>query len=188
MAAGTVRGFVRKTASGLWVTPVGTADALDACAVSLTDMNRLLADARRYFDTIIIDSGPVLGSVEATTVAPQADGVIFAVSRGQQPTLVEKALKHLESVGAPIAGFVFNRAEAKDFSRSAHASSLRSIPSSSIPTRLLATDSQACGMFGPLVQSVVTLLPAARQFAEPTSESHEAGGVSSSLAAASVCG
>ena len=167
LAAGTVRGFVKKTACGLWVTPVGTADVLDACAVSSDDMKRLLADARRYFDTIIIDSGPILGSVEATTVAPQADGVIFAVSRGQEPTLVEKALRHLESLGAPIAGFVFNRAERKDFSRSAHASSLRSIPSSSIPTRALVTDSEACGTFGPLVQSVVSLLPSARQFAEP---------------------
>ena len=167
LAAGTVRGFVKKTACGLWVTPVGTADVLDACAVSSNDMKRLLADARRYFDTIIIDSGPILGSVEATTVAPQADGVIFAVSRGQEPTLVEKALRHLESLGAPIAGFVFNRAERRDFNRSAHASSLRSIPSSSIPTRSLVTDSEACGAFGPLVQSVVSLLPSSRQFAEP---------------------
>jgi Mrp family chromosome partitioning ATPase len=170
LAAGTVRGFVKKTASGMWVTPVGTADVLDACAVSSTDMKRLLADARRYFDTVIIDSGPILGSVEATTVAPQADGIIFTVSRGQQPTLVDKALKHIESLGAPIAGFVFNRAQAKDFSRSAHASSLRSIPSSSIPTRSLVTDSESCRMFGPLVQSVVSLLPASRQFAEPSGE------------------
>jgi Mrp family chromosome partitioning ATPase/uncharacterized protein involved in exopolysaccharide biosynthesis len=171
LAAGTVRGFAKKTASGLWVTPVGTADVLDACAVSATDMNRLLADARRYFDTIIIDSGPILGSVEATTVAAQTDGVIFAVSRGQEPRLVEKALKHLESLGAPIAGFVFNRAERKDFSRSAHASSLRSIPSSSIPTRGLVTDTESCGAFGPLVQSVVSLVPSARQFAEPQVDS-----------------
>lgn len=168
LAASTVRGFVKKTASGLWVMPVGTADVLDACAVSSADMKRLLGDARRYFDTIIIDSGPILGSVEATTVAPQADGVIFAVSRGQEPTLVEKALKHLESLGAPIAGFVFNRAQAKDFSRSAHASSLRSIPTASIPTRSLVINGEACGAFGPLVQSVVSLLPSARQFAEPS--------------------
>ena len=96
--------------------------------------------------------------------------MIFTVSRGQEPRLVEKALRHLESLGAPIAGFVFNRAQSKDFSRSAHASSLRSIPSSSIPTRSLVTDSEACGAFGPLVQSVVSLLPSARQFAEPSAE------------------
>jgi Mrp family chromosome partitioning ATPase/uncharacterized protein involved in exopolysaccharide biosynthesis len=171
LAAGTVRGFAKKTASGLWVTPVGTADVLDACAVSSTDIHRLLNDARRYFDTIIIDSGPILGSVEATTIAAQTDGVIFVVARGQEPRLVEKALKHLDSLGAPIAGFVFNRAERKDFSRSAHASSLRSIPSSSIPTRSLVTDSGACGAFGPLVQSVVSLVPSARQFAEPHPDS-----------------
>jgi Mrp family chromosome partitioning ATPase len=176
LAAGTIRGYAKRTASGLWVCPIGHADVLDACAVSSNDVTRLLGDARRYFDTIIVDSGPVLGSVEATTVAPQADGVIFTVSRGQQPHLVDKALKHLESVGAVVAGFVFNRAGASDFSRSAHASSLRSIPSSSIPTRQLVTDSDACGRFGPLVQSVVSLLPVSRELVTPTEIQHPAQG------------
>lgn len=166
LSAGTVRGFARKTATGLWVLPVGTADVLDACAVSSSQMKRLLAEARRYFDTILIDSGPILGSVEATTVAPQADGVIFTVSRGQQPLLVEKALRHLDSIGAPVAGFVFNRAAAKDFSRSAHASSLRSIPVDA-PARTLMSDNELASRFGPLVQSVVSLLPAARDWVEP---------------------
>jgi len=168
LRAGTIRGYARKTASGLWVVPVGgTADVLDACAVSSSEMKRLLADARRYFDTIVIDSGPILGSVEATTVAPQADGVIFCVSRGQQPPLVEKALRHLDSIGAPVAGFVFNRAAAKDFSRSAHASSLRSIPAEGLPTRAMMSDGDLAGRFGPLVQSVVSLLPTSREYVMP---------------------
>ena len=152
--------------------PVGTADVLYACAVSWGDLKRLLADARRYFDTIIIDSGPILGSVEATTVAPLCDGVIFTVSRGQQPGLVEKALRHLDSIGATLAGFVFNRAQANDFLRSAHASSLRSINADGIPTRSLIGD-EATRRFGPLVQSVVVMLPAARALAGVPAEAGE---------------
>jgi Mrp family chromosome partitioning ATPase/uncharacterized protein involved in exopolysaccharide biosynthesis len=164
LASGSVRGFARKTASGVWVLPVGTADALDACAVSSADMRRLLDNARRYFETIIIDSGPILGSVEATAVAPHVDGVVFVVSRGQQPANVERGLKHLDSIGADVAGFVFNRARRRDFSRSAHASSLRSISSDTVPVRNFTSD--AYSRFGPLVQCVVSLLPTARDQSE----------------------
>jgi Mrp family chromosome partitioning ATPase len=178
---GSVRGFARKTASGVWVMPVGTADVLDAVAISASQFQRLLADARRYFDIVIIDSGPVLGSVEATTIAPEVDGVIFAVSRGQEPQLVEKAMRHLQSIGATMVGFVFNRATRKDFARSAHASSLRSIPAESIPTRSLIADTENLGRFGPLVQAVVSLLPASREWVEPgesaDAEGREAGAV-----------
>ena len=39
----------------------GTSDVLDAAAVSSVACGRLLLDARRYFDVIIVDSGPILG-------------------------------------------------------------------------------------------------------------------------------
>jgi hypothetical protein len=73
---------------------------------------------------------------------------------------VEKGLKHLDSIGADVAGFVFNRARARDFARSAHASSLRSISSDAVPVREFT--SEAYSRFGPLVQCVVSLLPVAR--------------------------
>jgi Mrp family chromosome partitioning ATPase/uncharacterized protein involved in exopolysaccharide biosynthesis len=167
LTTGKVKGYAKRTASGMWVIPVGEGDALDACAVSAGAMKRLLADARKYFDTIVIDSGPILGSVEATTVAPQTDGVIFAISRGQQPPIVEKAMRHLHSIGATVVGFVFNRAEPRDFSRSANASSLRSISADALPARSLSGDGEGSNRFGPLVQSVVSLLPSLRETVDP---------------------
>ena len=56
---------------------------------------RLLEEARRNFDVILIDSGSVLGSIEATVLAPEVDGVIMAVTRGQQQQLVERSIHHL---------------------------------------------------------------------------------------------
>jgi hypothetical protein len=89
---------------------------------------------------------------------------VFVVSRGQQPANVERGLKHLDSIGADVAGFVFNRARRRDFSRSAHASSLRSISSDTVPVRNFTSD--AYSRFGPLVQCVVSLLPTARDQSE----------------------
>ena len=90
-------------------------------------MRRLVAEAKKHFDTVIIDTGPILGSIEASPVAAASDAVILCVARGQQRPLVEKSLAHLASIGARLAGVVFNRAQARDFERSVSRMSMRSI-------------------------------------------------------------
>jgi Mrp family chromosome partitioning ATPase len=167
LAAGTTKGFARKTSTGLYVLPVGTTDSLHANSFSASGMRRLLADARQYFDTIIIDSGPILGSVEATAVAPLVDGVVFAVSRGQQPLLVERALKQLQAIRAVVAGFVFNRAQARDFGRSSTGSSLRSVLPVDGVRPDWPRDAERWSYFGPVVQSVAGLLPVCRAARSP---------------------
>jgi polysaccharide biosynthesis transport protein len=111
----------------LSMLPVGQAQAHHAGMFSPQALRRLLNEAKKHFEIILIDSGPVLGSIEATPVCAAADGVILAVSRGQQRPLVEKAIQHLMSIGARFAGVVFNRAQANDFARSISGISLRSI-------------------------------------------------------------
>ena len=120
--------YVRPTdISDLSMLPVGQAQAHHAGMFSPAALRRLLTEAKKHFEIILIDSGPVLGSIEATPVCAAADGVILTVSRGQQRPLVEKAIQHLLSIGARFAGVVFNRAQAKDFARSVSGISLRSI-------------------------------------------------------------
>jgi capsular exopolysaccharide synthesis family protein len=111
----------------LAILPVGGAHAHHASSLSPTALRRLIGEARKHYDTILIDSGPILGSIEASPVAANADGVILAVSRGQQRPLVEKALAQLTAIRATIAGVVFNRAQAKDFDRSVSRMSMRSM-------------------------------------------------------------
>jgi hypothetical protein len=76
---------------------------------------------------VLIDTGPILGSIEATPVCAASDAVILTVARGQQRPLVEKALGHLLAIGSRFAGVVFNRAQARDFESSISGMSLRSI-------------------------------------------------------------
>jgi len=147
---------IRKRSDGLSVLTAGDSDATDACKVSGAGMRRLLAEARKHFDTILVDSGPILGSVEAAVVAREVDGVIFAIARGQDPAPVEQALAHLDSIGATVFGTVFNRAEVKDFHRSFQSSSFRPKLNAQRPNSLSLPDA---ARFGPLVSSVASFLP-----------------------------
>jgi capsular exopolysaccharide synthesis family protein len=161
LSLGTLRGHVRKTATkGLYVLPIGGADAVHAGALSPASIKRLLAACREHFDIMVIDTGPILGSLEASVVAAEADGVIMAVARGQNQPLVEKAIKHLRAIGANIYGIVFNRAEARDFQRSVTSASIRSMSAKPLEQRHLLPDTDESARFGPLARSVASCLPA----------------------------
>jgi Mrp family chromosome partitioning ATPase len=97
---------------------------MEAKHLSRASMEKILASLRRQFDTIVIDTGPLLGSLEANLAASLSDGVVLCVSRGQSSKFVNACLERLRRMGAPIAGLVFNRAKASDFSRSVSAGSV----------------------------------------------------------------
>ncbi|HRK32232.1 MAG TPA: AAA family ATPase [Tepidisphaeraceae bacterium] len=119
--------YVKKTdVTDLMMLPSGNAQLQHAGIFSPAVMKRLINEAKKHFEVILIDTGPVLGSIEATPVCSTTDGVILTVARGQQRPLVEKALSHLRSIGARISGVVFNRAQARDFEQSISGISLRS--------------------------------------------------------------
>ena len=120
---GSLLKCVRKTQSGLYILTAGKAAASDAVSIPSDALRAVLTEARRYFRVVIIDSGPILGSLEAAVVAQEADGVIFAITRGQHRQLVQRALRRLGVLGVQIVGFIFNRAQTEDFHRSSYTSS-----------------------------------------------------------------
>ncbi len=77
-------------------------------------MQEILDEARSRFDVVLVDTGPLMGSLEANVLATVVDRVILTVPRGQDPRLLRAALGRLRSVGATCAGLVFNRAIASD--------------------------------------------------------------------------
>ena len=120
--------YVRTTdIADVAILPVGSAHGYHASTLSPGALRRLIDEAKRHFDTILVDTGPVLGSIEASLVCAAADGVVLAVSRGQSRPLVEKSLNHLAGIGARLAGVVFNRAQSNDFERSISGMSMRSV-------------------------------------------------------------
>jgi capsular exopolysaccharide synthesis family protein len=107
------------------ILPVGSNLLHHASTLSPQALRRLIAEAKEHFDIILIDTGPILGSIEASLVCTAVDGVILAVARGQQRPMVEKSLNHLVSIGANLSGVVFNRAQGADFTNSISGMSAR---------------------------------------------------------------
>lgn len=112
--------------ANVWVIPAGRSEAFDAQNLSKPRMEALLNKVRDEFDIVIVDTGPLLGSIEANLGAALADGVVLMVTRGQDSKLVRACLKRIASVGGVCAGLVFNRALRPDFERSVSSNSFRS--------------------------------------------------------------
>jgi Mrp family chromosome partitioning ATPase len=93
--------------------------------LSPSALSSIFEEAKNSFDTVLVDTGPILGSLEASIVSTKVDGVVLAVSRGEQQPLVEKALGHLSSLGANLLGLVFNKARIVDVIRSSRPVSSR---------------------------------------------------------------
>ena len=151
----------------LAILPVGMAQAHHAGMFSPAALRKLVTEAKKHFEVVLIDTGPILGSIEATPVCSASDAVILAVSRGQQRPTVEKAIKHLTSIGARFAGVVFNRAQAKDFERSISGMSLRSIARANGHASRAnghspfnTADSAAAKAFGPVARAVASSVQA----------------------------
>lgn len=137
MAAGKSTGFCVSTEiENLSILPAGDTDLHQAGSFSPNAIRRVINEARKNYDIVLIDTGPVLGSIETSSVAAHSDGVIIVVSRGQQRPLVERSIAQLKLVGARVMGIVFNRAEENDFERSVSRFSMRSIrPGQELATR-----------------------------------------------------
>ncbi len=159
LGAGTLNQRVKKTTTpNLFILPIGGADSAHAGSLSPTSIRKLLGEARRIFDIVIIDTGPILGSLEAAVVGAAADAVILTIARGQYQPLVERSVRQLRQVGANIAGLVFNRAEKRDFQRSVGSSSIRSISMHPAPQRMLISEGAEESRFGPLARSVASFM------------------------------
>lgn len=126
---GELNGHIRPTGfPRLSIVPIGRDDAQDVSRLSPELVRRVIAEAREKFDIVLIDTGPILGSIEASLVTAAADGVILTLGRGQARPQAERAMEHLSSVGATLMGVVFNRAQPGDFRKAVTSASVRSVP------------------------------------------------------------
>jgi succinoglycan biosynthesis transport protein ExoP len=92
----------------LHALPVGVETTMGPEAVRKRDVESLVADLRAVYDVVLIDTGPVLGSLESVPVCSSADGVVMVVRRGRRRGRLEEAAAYLASVGARTIGVVLN--------------------------------------------------------------------------------
>jgi Mrp family chromosome partitioning ATPase len=124
------------------VLPVGLRDERAIPEFTAVAARRLLDDARKEFDVILVDTGPILGSLEAACVTANADGVVMVIGRGQHRPRLERALEQLRSIQARVVGLVFNRAAATDFQQSGSSTSRRSVSASITVPAVVHVDAQ----------------------------------------------
>jgi succinoglycan biosynthesis transport protein ExoP len=158
--SGTLRDLVRGTRESLCILPAGADDQLNAYAVPQTSIEALVQEARKHFSVVLIDTGAVFASIEASVLAPQADGVVFAVACGQREALVAQAMDHLESLGAHFAAIVFNGPAQADCESSMQTAKSAQFFNRARRRKATQTTHTVLSGFGPMVDSVLSSLPA----------------------------
>ena len=137
-----------------YVLPIGAAKPQDAGLLSPKALRALIARAREEYDVVLIDTGPCLGSLEASMAAAEADATVLIVSRGDSKALATRARDHLKSVGAYVVGMVFNHAIESDMAQSSFASIVSAERRSDIGQVAASADPEVAARFGPLGSAV----------------------------------
>ncbi|HEV8607762.1 MAG TPA: AAA family ATPase [Tepidisphaeraceae bacterium] len=148
----------------LCILPLGSAMPTDASKLSPSVIRSILEQARHHFDIVLIDTGPIPGSLEASVAAAAADGVLLVVSRGEHRPMAERSIQHLLDIGAHISGMVFNRADGRDMDLATTTKRLSSFDrrgDRSVPRqqRHPGEPTESKG-FGPVALAVATKAPA----------------------------
>jgi Mrp family chromosome partitioning ATPase len=148
---------------GLSILPLGTASARHCASLSPAALRRLLKVARGRYDAVLIDTGPLPGSLEASVVVPEAQGVVLVVSRGEPKPSVARCAEHLRSLNATPMGVVFNRASVKEMAHNVstlHRSAAAfSASSSGLGLKVDAEQSRRSNRLGPMAQAVAGCAP-----------------------------
>ena len=102
--------IVRLDPAGLYLLPGGRARDDVAELLSGPTFARVITDARRMFDYIIIDAPPLGIFTDANVLISRADGALLVVRAGKtRYALIDKLLEHLPR--ERILGVVLNRAD-----------------------------------------------------------------------------
>ncbi|MEM6505940.1 MAG: hypothetical protein AAF711_10890 [Planctomycetota bacterium] len=156
-APGRLRSCVAATGiDQLFVLPVGRARPADASRLSPAAMRELVKQAREAFDIVLIDTGPVLGSLEASIAAAESDATVLIVSRGDHRSVAARSLEQLRSVRANVAGLVFNHALESDLAHTSYASLISQERRPDISARKRKLDKTRSARLGPLGTAVAS--------------------------------
>ncbi|VAX39959.1 hypothetical protein MNBD_PLANCTO03-1348 [hydrothermal vent metagenome] len=102
----------------LYLMPCGRTDRVEPEEISAKRAGDLLGPLQEVFQAIVVDTGPILGSLEAQALAPIADEVMLVVTRGREVRSVKLAIDRLHQLGTRKIGVIFNRATRHDIERS----------------------------------------------------------------------
>ncbi len=107
-------GIRPEVAPSLDVLPSGSTPPNPSELLGSSAMDRLVAELRRDYEYIVVDTPPTLPVTDAAVVATNADATILVVKSGDtEETAAQRAMDQLRRVRARIAGAVLNAVSAK---------------------------------------------------------------------------
>ncbi|MEL6796883.1 MAG: AAA family ATPase, partial [Planctomycetota bacterium] len=116
---------IKRTATEkLYALPAGDVSACKPEQLAHRPIQQVTDWLRERFDIVIMDTGPVLGSLEAGLAVGLADQVLLVIPRGQPERLATAAITRLRRLGGDNIGLVFNRADTTDLKQSLSAASI----------------------------------------------------------------
>ncbi len=116
---------IKRTATEkLYALPAGDGTACKPEQLAHRPVQQVIDWLRERFDVVLIDTGPVLGSLEAGLTVGLADQILLVIPRGQSERLSRAAVTRLRRLGASNIGLVFNRADTTDLKQSLSAASI----------------------------------------------------------------
>jgi capsular exopolysaccharide synthesis family protein len=105
----SVDDVLQRWSKHLWVLPSGAVPPNPSELLGSQYMAHLLTELKGKFDTIIVDSPPLLPVTDAAVIAAQADGALLVTQSGKTTSAqVTAAVKALRSVDARLLGAVLN--------------------------------------------------------------------------------
>jgi Mrp family chromosome partitioning ATPase/uncharacterized protein involved in exopolysaccharide biosynthesis len=151
----------------LSVLPLGSATSAHSAKICSQALRQVLETARQQYDTIIIDTRSILGSLEASIVASAVDGMVLTVARGEQRSHFRDALARLKTLCCPVAGVIFNQALPEDIPSIARLNRPRTddggSPDGGDPTMEPAG---RLATLGPLPRATISCVPTAKEGTE----------------------
>lgn len=99
----------RPSVDNLYVLPAGRRVENPSEIFASSQFREFLQRARQYFDSVILDSPPVLAATDAPLLSNQCDTTLCVVRAGTTTeSELERAMEILGDVNANVAGVVFN--------------------------------------------------------------------------------
>jgi succinoglycan biosynthesis transport protein ExoP len=111
--------------SGLSILPAGSADADPAFLLGSLQMETLLRELRETFETVIVDSPPIIPVADALHIARAVDLTIMVTQWERTPRETTRlALRQLLDAGAAVAGIAISQVRLKRHSTYGYADSV----------------------------------------------------------------
>lgn len=101
--------------SELDLLPIGIDDSINPEHAPASALEPVLDELRDIYDIIIMDTGPMSGSIESIPIATTVDGVILTLRKGRSRLPLRRCVQDLRELGANYLGVILNYAEKSDY-------------------------------------------------------------------------